>query len=338
MRARAVWKCALLIAGVLASSTPAQAGPEGRYQAVPIDPGSGYGAEKVLILDTITGHLWIWVESAAVETDSGGRFLIYQTRARCSRVARWAKSWISRSGRRRRHPHPGRNSTACVARAGTRGPLLDKLANSPAAARRRPGPPLVARPRLRSNRHSDDFEDDAMPKLTVAERDAFLATPGMIMNIATVARDGAPLVTPIWFIYEEGRVWFTPRQHSEWLQHIRGDARVALSIDEPVIPYRKVVVRGRAHLDYEVGSDDLWRDRYRRIAQRYIPLTDANAYVDGTDDQPRALCSLRLADSEVRSWRMPIGNEAYDGIWAKRYWTTNAKVKQTPPSVFDQSV
>jgi hypothetical protein len=177
-----------------------------------------------------------------------------------------------------------------------------------------------------------------MPKLTAAERDAFLATPGMIMNIATVAHDGAPLVTPIWFIYEEGRIWFTPRQHSEWLKHIRGDARVALSIDEPVIPYRKVVVRGRAHLDYEVGSDDLWRDRYRRIAQRYIPLTDANAYVDGTDDQPRALCSLRLAESEVRSWRMPIGNEAYDGIWAKRYWTADAKVKQAPPSVFDQSV
>ncbi|MBK8961003.1 MAG: pyridoxamine 5'-phosphate oxidase family protein [Proteobacteria bacterium] len=177
-----------------------------------------------------------------------------------------------------------------------------------------------------------------MPKLTDAERDSFLAGENLIMNIATVDKDGAPLVTPIWFIHEEGRIWFTPRQHSEWLRHIRNDPRVALSIDEPVIPYRKVVVRGRATIDFEVGNDDAWRDRYRRIAQRDIPLNDANAYVDGTDDQPRALCSVALAGAEVRSWRMPVGDEAYDGIWAKRYWTKDAKVKQQAPQVFDKSV
>lgn len=177
-----------------------------------------------------------------------------------------------------------------------------------------------------------------MPKLTDTERDAFLANSNLIMNIATVEADGAPLVTPIWFIHEDGRIWFTPRQHSEWLRHIRHDPRVALSIDEPVIPYRKVVVRGRAHIDFEVGKDDAWRDRYRRIAQRYIPVNDANAYVDGTDDQPRALCSVTLSEAEVRSWRMPLGNESYDGIWAKRYWTKDAKVKQQAPQVFDKSV
>lgn len=176
-----------------------------------------------------------------------------------------------------------------------------------------------------------------MPKLDDAERDEFLAVPGTIMNIATVGSDGAPLVTPIWFVYEEGRIWFTPRQHSEWLAHIRGDNRVALSIDETAIPYRKVVVRGRANVDHEVGDDDAWRERYRRIAQRYIPVDDANAYVDGTDDQPRALCSVTLKDAEVRSWRMPVGDEAYQGIWAKRYWTQDAKAGKQAPELFDRS-
>ena len=176
-----------------------------------------------------------------------------------------------------------------------------------------------------------------MPKLSDAERDEFLAVPGTIMNIATVGSDGAPLVTPIWFVYEEGRIWFTPRQHSEWLKHIRGDSRVALSIDETAIPYRKVVVRGRAQVDHEVGDDDAWRDRYRRIAQRYIPVDDANAYVDGTDDQPRALCSVTLAEAEVRTWRMPVGDEPYQGIWAKRYWTADAKVQQQAPELFEKS-
>jgi len=177
-----------------------------------------------------------------------------------------------------------------------------------------------------------------MPRLKPSERDQFLAEPGIMMTIATVDSDGAPLVTPIWFVHEEGRIWFTPRQHSEWLKHLRNDARVALCIDEQVMPYRKVVVRGRADIVHEVGNDDAWRDRYRRIAGRYIPADDANAYVDGTDDQPRALCAVDLASAEVRSWRMPVAGEAYDGIWAKRYWTDDAKIKQSAPDVIDRSV
>ncbi len=165
-----------------------------------------------------------------------------------------------------------------------------------------------------------------MPKLEDAERDSFLAERGVIMHIATVAADGAPLVTPIWFVFEEGRIWFTPRQHSEWLRNLRNDNRVALSIDESTTPYRKVVVRGRARIDFEIGVDEVWRDRYRRIAQRYLPADGANAYIDGTDDQPRALCSLALADAELRSWRMPVEGERPEGIWAKRYWTEDAKI------------
>ena len=57
-----------------------------------------------------------------------------------------------------------------------------------------------------------------MPKLSLVERDAFLSeTPGFIMDIATLDAEGAPHLCPIWFLLEEGRIWFTPRQHSEWL-------------------------------------------------------------------------------------------------------------------------
>lgn len=177
-----------------------------------------------------------------------------------------------------------------------------------------------------------------MPKLDDEERDAFLAEPGWMMHIATVDATGAPLDVPIWFLYEDGRIWFTPRQHSEWLTHIRREPRVALCIDERDTPYRKVAVRGRAEIVHEIGDDDAWRDRYRRIAERYLPSQDANAYVDVTDDQPRALCAVYLAKSEVRSWRMPSPEESYEGIWARRYWTADAKVKQAAPEVFTKSV
>jgi len=176
-----------------------------------------------------------------------------------------------------------------------------------------------------------------MPKLSTAEREAFLTgTPGLIMDIGTLDESGAPHLCPIWFLYEDGAIWFTPRQHSEWLRHLRRDPRVALCIDEGSLPYRKLIVRGTATIVHEVGADDLWRDRYRRIAQRYLPVGDANAYVDGTDDQPRALCRVVLVDAEVRSWRMPLEGEAYDGIWARRYWTEDAKVKRQAPELFNR--
>jgi len=174
-----------------------------------------------------------------------------------------------------------------------------------------------------------------MPKLTLEEREEFLSVRKVICNIATVDKSGAPLVTPIWFVHEEGRIWFTPRQHSEWLKHIRNDKRIALSIDEPDLPYRKVVVRGDATIDFEVGNDDEWRDRYRRIAMRYLDDLDANGYVDGTNDQPRALCSIKMEKAQVRSWRMPTDDEPYQGIWAKRYWTESAKVSDTAPKLFE---
>ena len=177
-----------------------------------------------------------------------------------------------------------------------------------------------------------------MPKLSESEVITFLQEAGLLMDIATLDSDGWPAVCPIWYVFEENKIWFTPRQHSEWLANIRNDSRVALCIDETAVPYRKVIVQGRATVVHEVGHDDLWRDRYRRIAERYLPKKDANAYVDVTDDQPRALCSVPLAESEVKTWRMPQGNENYQGIWAKRYWTQSAKASTAAPEVFTQGV
>lgn len=164
-----------------------------------------------------------------------------------------------------------------------------------------------------------------MPKLSNAERDAFLNEPGVLLHLATLRPDGAPAVTPIWFVYEEGAIWFTPRKESDWLEHLRRDPRASLAIDEQPLPYRKVTIEGRAELVHDLGRDDVWRDRYRRIACRYIPEDAAEAYVQNTIDQPRALFRVPLAGSLVRSWRMPVGEEDGTGIWARRYYVPGSK-------------
>ncbi|MDE0692805.1 MAG: pyridoxamine 5'-phosphate oxidase family protein [Gammaproteobacteria bacterium] len=164
-----------------------------------------------------------------------------------------------------------------------------------------------------------------MPRLTARERDAFLSERGVLMRIATVREDGSPLVTPIWFIYEEGAIWFTPRAASEWFACLRKDPRVALCIDEEASPYRKVVIEGTAELRHDLGADDLWRDRYRRIAKRYVNEEGAEAYIQNTIDQERGLYLVPLAGSKVRTWRMPVQGESPTGIWARRYYAPGTR-------------
>jgi len=167
-----------------------------------------------------------------------------------------------------------------------------------------------------------------VPKMTAAEQAELLAEPGVLMRIGTVRTDGRPLVTPIWFLHEDGAIWFTPREKSDWLANLRRDPRVCLDIDEQAIPYRKVIVEGEAEIVHDLGEDDRWRDLYRRIARRYGPEAMVEQYIQETIDQPRALLRVRLDRAQVRSWRMPQSGEPYEGMWHRRYFRPESKLGQ----------
>jgi len=159
-----------------------------------------------------------------------------------------------------------------------------------------------------------------VPKMSDDEVRVFLDEPGHLLRIGTVDADGMPRVVPIWFVMVNGEVVFTPRSPAVFLANIRRDERVGLSIDEDPYPYRKLTVQGRARIVYEPGDDDAWRDLYRKIAYRYVDAERADAYVDGTIDQPRALIAVPLAGSVVTTWRMPLEGEDQTGIWHRRYF------------------
>ena len=105
-----------------------------------------------------------------------------------------------------------------------------------------------------------------------------------------------------------------------FLANIRRDPRIALTIDEDALPYRKVTVQGTARVLHEPGDDDVWRGLYRVIATRYIPDEQADDYIQNTIDQPRALIGVSMADARTTTWRMPVDDEAPTGIWARRYY------------------
>ena len=160
-----------------------------------------------------------------------------------------------------------------------------------------------------------------MPQMEAAQQTEFLETPGILMRIAVVRPNGAPLVTPIWFIHRDATIYFTPREKSEWFACLRADPRVSLCIDEQPPPYRKVLIDGVAELVHDVGNDDAWRELYRDIALRYTPPSFADAYLNDTADEPRGLWSLDLDSADVATWRMPTGDgEDRLAVWAPKYY------------------
>ena len=72
-----------------------------------------------------------------------------------------------------------------------------------------------------------------------------------------------------------------------------------------------------------------WVSRARRAL---MPVAGGVLLIPGA---AWAQASVTLDEAEVRSWRMPVGDEPYQGIWAKRYWTDDARVKSQAPSLFD---
>ncbi|MET0146454.1 MAG: pyridoxamine 5'-phosphate oxidase family protein [Ilumatobacteraceae bacterium] len=170
-----------------------------------------------------------------------------------------------------------------------------------------------------------------MPKLTPEEMESLLTKFGMV-RIATIDEDGAPLVVPLGFVYHEGQIMMTARERVSWLENIRRDPRVCLTIDDQRYPLPKITVRGVARILFEPGQDDAWRDLR-------LPLPDPDgpgpvgqddqgrdlyrydeAYRQMTHDEPRALVAVSLDESTVTSWRMPIAGEPLGSTWASRYY------------------
>lgn len=159
-----------------------------------------------------------------------------------------------------------------------------------------------------------------MPGLTPDQCATFLDEPGHLLRLGTNGTDGLPRVVPIWFIHEEGALWFTPRAKSAWLDDLRADPSVCCTIDESEGSMRKVVARGRAELVHDLGADNIWRDQYRRMACRYTPESFADAYIDDTIAEARCLYRLVLTSAQITTWRMPVQGENRLAVWGRQYY------------------
>ena len=83
--------------------------------------------------------------------------------------------------------------------------------------------------------------------MTDEERDAFLAAE-RTCRVATVAADGRPHVTPLWFVWHDGAVWLYSLNRSRRFEDVTADPRVAVVMDggEDFFEQRGVEITGTA--------------------------------------------------------------------------------------------
>ena len=74
-------------------------------------------------------------------------------------------------------------------------------------------------------------------------------------HLATVGRDGAPQVTPVWVDYDGTYVRFNTARGRVKDRNLLHRPRAALSIQDPDNPYRYVQIRGQVVESTEKGAD-----------------------------------------------------------------------------------
>ncbi|MDX1891502.1 PPOX class F420-dependent oxidoreductase [Mycolicibacterium sp. 050158] len=104
---------------------------------------------------------------------------------------------------------------------------------------------------------------------------AFLSEGTRTGMLGYVASDGRPLVAPVWFLVEDGRLVFNTGKATAKGRALARDPRVVVCVDDPHPPYSFVQVQGVAELSED--PEDLVAVA-TRLGARYMGADKADEY------------------------------------------------------------
>jgi len=115
-----------------------------------------------------------------------------------------------------------------------------------------------------------------MATMSPEEWRAFLIEGTRTAKLATVSRDGAPTVVPVWFVLDGDDLVFETDGSSAKGRNLAAHPDVAICVDDERFPFAFVSIRGRARIDRPTVAELLpWTTR---IARRYVGDARADAY------------------------------------------------------------
>jgi PPOX class probable F420-dependent enzyme len=126
---------------------------------------------------------------------------------------------------------------------------------------------------------------DAALHMSPEQIEAFLAAPRHAV-VAALRRDGTPQLSPIWYLCENDRLYFSIPVESAKYRQLRRDPRVALCIDGAHPDARAVMIYGAAEL---IEDESPWREdlEWRILLRYHENEAQARRYQEETAGQGR---------------------------------------------------
>ncbi len=140
-----------------------------------------------------------------------------------------------------------------------------------------------------------------MPEISNDAR-SFLERP-LVATIATLGRDGAPRIAPIWYQWAPGpsgkdaAYLFTSRRTLKW-RNIERDPRVSLCVDDRELPYRSVIVDG-------VAVEDTERDLFELVSElalAYYGPDEGPPFAEGYRGERPNIVVFRIDPTRVATY------------------------------------
>ncbi len=125
-----------------------------------------------------------------------------------------------------------------------------------------------------------------------------------LATLATFRLDGSVLLSPIWYIWEDGGFTLAMAATDGKLKHIARDPRVTIVVAEDALPYRGFEMRGLAR-----STDVPYGPTSRRMARRYVGAKGESFYSDSHDG-----VVVRIEAGDTRGWDFRDDLEAM-GVW-----------------------
>jgi PPOX class probable F420-dependent enzyme len=126
-----------------------------------------------------------------------------------------------------------------------------------------------------------------MPNMTPAQIEEFLDAPRHAV-VGTNPRDGAPQLSPVWYVYQEGCLYISILADSAKHRNLRRDPRISVCIDGCFPDYRTVTMYGTAEF-FESGHP-LQEEMHWRIIRTYHETEeDARRYLEATREEGSVL-------------------------------------------------
>jgi len=145
-----------------------------------------------------------------------------------------------------------------------------------------------------------------MPPMTDEEIDEFLKDTEQepwgrcIAELATLTPDGKPYVNPVWYEWEDEKIYHLGKPKAQYVKNIKENSDVYVSIDKQSPPYARVNVVGTA----EIVSEE-WTDRWEEMtknATKYYMGEEALEYHEERLQYPISV--VEVTPEKMNSWKV----------------------------------